>query len=72
MSSGRLAMRGRAFQSRAFAPWALAGAEIAIVTTRLALVGTSMKRMAVEGTSMHRLATVGTSQEWLTIEGASR
>jgi hypothetical protein len=77
MSVGRFAMRGRVFQGRAFAPWALANSGVGIanaeiVTTRLTLIGTSMKRMAVEGTSMQRLATVGTSQERLTIEGASR
>lgn len=77
MSTGRFAQRGWAFQGFAFRTWGLAGgvdaeSNAAIVTTRLTLVGTSMKRLAVEGTSMHRLATVGTSQERLTIEGASR
>jgi hypothetical protein len=76
MSQGRYSQRGFAFQSFAFRTWGLAGADAetnaAIVTTRLSLIGTSMKRMAIEGTSMERLATVGTSQQRLTIEGSSR
>ncbi len=76
MSQGRYSQRGFAFQSFAFRTWGLAGGDTetnaAIVTTRLSLIGTSMKRMAVEGTSMERLATVGTSQKRLTIEGSSR
>jgi len=43
-----------------------------IVTTRLALIGTSRQRFSIEGTSGERLATVGTSQKRLTLEGASR
>ena len=76
MSTGRYSQRGFAFQSFAFRTWGLAGADTetnaAIVTTRLSLIGTSMKRMAVDGTSMDRLATLGTSQKRLTIEGSSR
>ena len=76
MSTGRYSQRGFAFQSFAFRTWGLAGADTetnaAIVTTRLSLIGTSMKRMAVDGTSMERLATLGTSQKRLTIEGSSR
>jgi hypothetical protein len=56
----------RAFAARAFNARTWGGVEeaanAAIVTTRLSLVGTSMKRMAIEGTSQNRL----------TIEGASR
>ena len=76
MSTGRYSQRGFAFQSFAFRTWGLAGADTetnaAIVTTRLSLIGTSMKQMAVDGTSMERLATLGTSQKRLTIEGSSR
>lgn len=68
---GQRSYAGRTFNARTWG-----GAEeavnAAIVTTRLSLVGTSMKRMAVEGASMERLATVGTSQKRLTIEGSSR
>ena len=65
-------MSKRTFASRTFAPrrfnsatWTGEGTAVvepAFVTTRLALIGTSMQR----------LATVGTSQNRLTIEGASR
>jgi hypothetical protein len=75
MSTGRYAKRGWAFQSFAFRPWGVAGAVVAnaeIVTTRLALIGTSRQRLTIEGTSTERLATVGTSQKRLTLEGASR
>jgi hypothetical protein len=77
MSQGRYSQRGWAFQSFAFRTWGLAGAdgdvvEVAIVTTRLSLVGTSRQRLSIEGTSMERMATVGTSQKRLTIEGSSR
>ena len=77
MSQGRYSQRGLAFQSFAFRTWGLAGAadaetNAAIVTTRLALIGTSRQRLSIEGTSMERIATVGTSQQRLSIEGASR
>jgi len=76
MSQGRYSQRGFAFQSFAFRTWGLAGADaetnVAIVTTRLSLVGTSRQRFSIEGTSMERIATVGTSQQRLTIEGSSR
>jgi len=77
MSQGRYSQRGWAFQSFAFRPWGLAGAgedvvNLAIVTTRLSLIGTSRQRLSIEGTSGERLTTVGTSQKRLSIEGASR
>lgn len=50
----------------------LAETNPAIVTTRLALVGTSRFRFSLQGTSMERLSIVGTSQKRLSIEGASR
>lgn len=46
--------------------------QVAIVTTRLTLIGTSNKRLALAGTSKERLDMVGTSGKRLTIEGASR
>jgi len=67
MSTGRYTMRGYAFQSRAFATWALANsgeeAPPAAVTTR---------RLVIVGTSKQRLAICGTSKERLTIEGAGK
>ena len=75
MSTGRFAQRGFAFQSFAFRTWGLAGGDaetnVAIVTTRLSLVGTSRQRLSIEGTSMERMATVGTSQKRLILKGAS-
>lgn len=52
--------------------WAESGGGVAIVTTRLTLIGTSNKRLALTGTSKERLDMVGTSGKRLTIEGASR
>lgn len=50
----------------------VASSNVAIVTTRLTLIGTSNKRLALAGTSRERLDMVGTSGKRLTIEGASR
>jgi hypothetical protein len=75
MSTGRYLQRGFAFQSFAFRPWGLAGADeanAAVITTRLSIIGTSRQRLNIEGSSMERMATVGTSQKRLTIEGSSR
>ena len=76
MSQGRYSQRGFAFQGFAFRTWGLAGGDTetnaAIVTTRLALIGTSRQRLSIEGTSTERMTTVGTSQKRLSIEGASR
>ena len=44
----------------------------AIVTTRLALVGTSRHRLRLESTSAHRVSVTSTSEMRLGIEGASR
>jgi hypothetical protein len=75
MSSGRFIMRARVFQGRAFAGWALANSgipvSVAIVTTRLSLIGTSQRRLAMEGTSQERLNTVGTSGRRLGVIGSS-
>jgi hypothetical protein len=68
-------MRARVFQGRAFAGWALANSgipvSVAIVTTRLSLIGTSQRRLAMEGTSQERLNTVGTSGRRLGVIGSS-
>ena len=75
MSVGRYVMRGRVFQPRAFAGWALANAGavvvVANVTTRLNLVGTSQRRLAMAGTSQERLSAIGTSGRRLSVIGSS-
>ena len=76
MSVGRILTQGiGSFGGRKYLPTQGLGRFVAnaeIVTTRLALVGTSRQRLSVEGTSAERLATVGTSKRRLSIEGASR
>jgi len=75
MSTGRYSQRGFAFQSFAFRTWGLAGGaetNAAVITTRLALIGTSRQRLNIESTSMERMTSGGTSQKRLSIEGASR
>lgn len=67
MSTGRFAQRGWAFQSFAFRPWGLAGADAAeivrVSTKRTICVGTSLARSECIGTSVMRSAMVGTSTE---------
>ncbi len=76
MSVGRILTQGfGSFGGRKYLPTMGLGSFVdnaAVVTTRLALIGTSRQRLSIEGTSAERLATVGTSQKRLTIEGASR
>ena len=76
MSQGRYSQRGFAFQSFAFRTWGLAGGDAetnaAVITTRIALIGTSRQRLNIESTSMERMTSGGTSQKRLSIEGASR
>ena len=68
-------MRGRVFQGRLFAGWALANGgvpvSVQILTTRLTLLGTSGQRMAIRGTSSQRRTILGTSAERLELEGSS-
>ena len=75
MSVGRWTMRGRLFQPRVFAPWAMANGgvpvSVQILTTRLTLLGTSAQRMAIGGTSSQRRTILGTSAERLELEGSS-
>ena len=76
MSSGRYIFRGFVQQGRRAAGYALANAgaapvPVAVVTTRLALVGTSRQRIGIDGTSRERLAAVGTSGRRLDLVGAS-
>ena len=75
MSTGRLTMRGRVFQPRVFAGWALgnSGAVVSVanVTTRLTLIGTSRQRLTIEGTSTQRQTVCGTSRRRLSLDGTS-
>ena len=76
MSTGRHIFRGFSQQGRRAASYALANSgaapvPVAVVTTRLALVGTSRQRIGIEGTSRERLATIGTSGKRLDLIGAS-
>ena len=75
MSTGRLIMRGRVFQPRVFAPWALANGgvpvSVQILTTRLTLLGTSSQRLPLGGTSSQRRTVLGTSLHRLELEGSS-
>ena len=78
MSIGRILTGGLGvFGGRRFLPtlgygsFSGVGPSVAIVTTRLTLVGTSQYRGTIEGVSAQRLATVGTSGNRLTIEGSS-
>ena len=75
MSIGRLTMRGRVFQPRVFATWALANGgvpvSVQVLTTRLTLLGTSSQRLAIGSTSLQRRTVLGTSSQRLTLEGSS-
>lgn len=75
MSVGRYIMRGRVFQGRLLAGWALANSgvpvSVQILTTRLTLLGTSAQRVAFGGTSLQRKTILGTSAERLELEGTS-
>ena len=76
MSSGRFAFRGFVQQGRRAGSYALANlgaapVPVAVVTPRLALVGTSRQRIGIEGTSRERLATIGTSGRRLDLIGSS-
>ena len=75
MSVGRWIMRGRMFQGRVLAPWALENGgvpvSVQILTTRLTLLGTSGQRMVIGGTSLQRRTILGTSAERLELEGSS-
>lgn len=75
MSTGRWTKRGRTFQGRAKAVWALAGASVTVatdyVTTRLLLRGASQKRLMMSGTDKTHLTLIGTSAERMEMLGAS-
>ena len=75
MSTGRGAKRGRTFQGRAKAVWALAGAGVTAatdyVTTRLTLRGAAQKRLMMSGTHKTQLTLNGISTERIEMLGAS-
>ena len=76
MTTGRYVMRGRVFQARAFAGYALANSGAAptpveVLTTRLTIVGTSRQRLSLTGASVERLQMTGTSGKRLSLTGAS-
>jgi len=76
MSTGRYIFRGFAQQGWRAATYALgnsgaAPTPVAVVTTRLAIVGTSRERMEIEGTSGERMSTRGASRKRLIISGSS-
>ena len=76
MSVGRYIMRGRVFQSRAFAGWALANSGAVVVvaeqTRRHRLVGTSSGRALLAGTSADETRLTGTSGQRYTLTGTTR
>ena len=76
MNTGRFIFRGFAQQGWRAATYALANSgaaptPVAVVTTRLAIIGTSRERMEIEGTSGERMSTRGTSRQRLSISGSS-
>lgn len=75
MSSGRWAKRGRVYQGRADAGWALANGGAGTVTYKhppaRRLIGTRL-RSQLEGTSVNRPALVGTDIKTRSIEGPSQ
>lgn len=75
MSVGRFTMRGRVFQGRVFAPFALAGGAVVPATDRytrpLILLGTSQETQVMAGTSKQTFVLLGTSQEIQTMEGTT-
>ena len=75
MSSGRFTMRGRVFQGRVFAPFALAGGggvpATDLYTRPLILLGTSKEIQVIAGTSKQTLILLGTSQVIQTMGGTT-
>ena len=74
MTVGRLTMRGRVFQGRVFAPFALAGGvvvPVAYETQRHTLYGTSLERHTLTGTSAQRATLYATSAERQTLSGST-
>lgn len=67
-------MRGRVFQGRVFAPFALAGGggvPVAYETQRHTLSSTSLERHTVTGTSAQRATVYATSAERQTLSGST-
>ena len=76
MSVGRFTMRGRVFQGRVFAPFALAGGGVVVPATDrytrpLILLGTSKEIQLMAGTSKQTFVLSGTSQEIQTMGGTT-
>ena len=65
MSVGRFTMRGRVFQARVFAPFALSGGAgvvpVAYETQRHTLTGTSAQRATLYATSAERQTLSGST-----------
>ena len=76
MSTGRLTMRGRVFQPRVFAGWALANSGTVVVvaeqTRRHRLIGTSSGRALLTATSADETRLTGTSGQRYTLTGITR
>ena len=76
MSVGRYIMRGRVFQGRAFAGWALAngGAVVTVAeqTRRHRLIGTSAGFALLTGTSADETRLTGSSGQRYTLTGTTR
>ena len=76
MSAGRLIMRGRVFQPRVFAPWALANSGAVVIvadqTRRHRLTGTSFARAFLTATSADEIRLIGTSMQRYHLTGTTR
>jgi len=76
MSTGRLTMRGRVFQPRVFAGWALgnSGAVVTVAdqTRRHRLIGTSSARAFLTATSADEVRLTGTSTQQYPLTGTTR
>ena len=74
MTVGRFTMRGRVFQARVFAPFALANGgavPVAYETQRHTLYGTSLERHTLTATSVQRATLYATSAERQTLSGST-
>jgi hypothetical protein len=76
MSVGRFILRGWAFQSRVYAPWALgnSGAVVTVAeqTRRHRLIGTAATRAALTSTSADEVRLIGTTGQRHSLTGATR
>ena len=76
MSTGRLIMRGRVFQPRVFAGWALANSGAIVIvadqTRRHRLIGTTSARAFLTATSSDEVRLIGTSTQRYPLTGTTR